>query len=220
MTNDCCRKVMKVLLGGLLALLLTGAQAATKYLEGVEYTRVSPQPVETGSKIEVREIFWYGCPHCYTLEPTLTKWIKTMPANAGFVRMPAVLNPSWAEHARAYYTFEALGAVDKLHGPMFDAMHKDGRSLNDLDSIAGFSAELGVDAEKFRGAYKSFGVDAKVKAARQLGQRYGLTAVPAIVVDGKYMTNGTLAGGYDSMMKVVEHLIKKSAEERSSGAKK
>lgn len=218
MTSARYRRMTGVFLGALLALLTAGTQAATKYLEGIEYIRINPLPVETGGKIEVREIFWYGCPHCYVLEPTLVKWVKTMPANARFVRMPGVLNPSWADHARAYYAFETLGAVDQLHGPLFEAMHKDGRHFNDLDSLAGFVAERGVDAGKFRSAFRSFSVDSKVKAAQQRGQRWGITAVPTIIVDGKFMTNGTLAGGYESMMQVVEHLIQKSAEERAGGS--
>lgn len=203
------------------ALCLLPWLAQAQYLEGIEYAQIkNPQPVETGKKIEVRELFWYGCPHCYTLEPTLEKWLKNIPPKAEFVRMPAVMNPPWEVHARAYYAFEALGVTAKLHKPFFDAIHQAKRNLNDLDSIADFVGEHGVDKKKFRDAFKSFSVDANVKNATQLGQRYGATSVPTMIVDGKYLTNGSMAGGYGPMLKVVEYLIDKAAKERGSSTAK
>lgn len=187
---------------------------AQNFLEGVEFERVRPQKIETGDKIEVREFFWYGCSHCYTLEPHVKKWLKRKPANAQFVRTPAVFNAQWAVHARAYYAFEALGITDKVHEPLFAALHVERRRLLDADSIAAFVAEKGGDKKAFLDAYNSFGVQASANRAEQAGRAYAIDGVPIMFVDGRYMTNATIAGGYDKMLEVVDFLIKKAAAER------
>jgi thiol:disulfide interchange protein DsbA len=195
--------------------LMPGAGHAA-YSEGIEYVRLpQSQPVETGNKIEVREIFWYGCPHCYHLEPAINKWLKTKPANAQFVRMPAVLRPSWEPHARAFYAFEALGVTDKLHGAFFEAIHAQNQMLDTESSIAEFVAKHGIDKEGFLKAYNSFSVNAHVKNAMQMAQRYGIEGVPTLIVDGKFKTSSSLVGGHDALMQLVDYLIKKSAAERN-----
>src|SRR5713226_4192603 len=194
--------------------LMPGAGRAD-YTEGVEYARLpQSQPVETGNKIEVREFFWYGCPHCYALEPAINRWLKTKPANAQFVRMPAILSPSWEPHARTFYAFEALGVTDKLHSAFFNAIHAQGQALNNESSIAEFVAKHGVDKEKFLKAYNSFSVNAFVKNAVQMAQRYGIEGVPTLIVDGKFRTGSSMVGGHDALMHLVDYLIKKSAAER------
>ena len=190
--------------------------ARAEPLEGVEYMRIkAAQPVETGAKIEVREFFWYGCPHCYLLEPHLDKWHKSMPKNAQFVRTPAVFNERWAVHARAYYAFEVLGLTAKMHAPLFRAMHADKRPLFDVDSLAAFVAEQGGDRQAFLDAYGSFGVQTSVNRATQSGRAFAVDSVPMLFVDGKYMTNANIAGGYDKVPVVLEFLIKKAAAERA-----
>jgi len=203
----------------LFALLLLPFSGQAQFLEGVEYTLVNPQPVETGSKVEVREFFWYGCPHCFSLEPSVAKWLKTMPKNAQFVRTPAVFNEQWAVHARAYYAFEALGITTKMHNALFHALHVDKRPLNDANSIAAFVAEKGADRTAFLDAYNSFGMQANVNRATQAGRAYNIDSVPTLIVDGKYMTNANIAGGFDRAMQVVDFLVKKAAAERSAAKK-
>ena len=200
--------------------LMPGAGRAD-YTEGIEYVRLpQSQPVETGNKIEVREFFWYGCPHCYALEPAINKWLKTKPANAQFVRMPAILSPSWEPHARTFYAFEALGVTDKLHSAFFNAIHVRGQALNNESSIAEFVAKHGVDKEKFLKAYNSFSVNAFVKNAVQMAQRDGIEGVPTLILDGKFRTGSSMVGGHDALMHLVDYLIKKSAaERRQSNAK-
>ncbi len=210
------RKLISLALFALLLLPLAGQ---AQFLEGVEYTRVSPQPVETGKKIEVREFFWYGCPHCYSLEPSVEKWLKTMPKNAQFVRTPAVFNEQWAVHARAYYAFETLGITAKMHEPLFQALHVDKRRLFDAESIAAFVAEKGGNRQAFLDAYNSFGMQANLNRATQAGRAYNIESVPTLIVDGKYMTNANIAGGYDRVMQVVDFLVKKAAAERSAPKK-
>lgn len=209
---------MKKALYSLIFLLcFAPAAQAANYLEGIEYDRLpAPQPVETGKQVEVREVFWYGCPHCYTLEPHVQRWLKTKPANAEFVRMPGILRDSWEPQGRAYYAFEALGVTEKLHPLFFKAIHEDRQSLNDEASIAEFVARHGVDKDAFRKAYRSFSVDASVKNAIRLGERYGLDSVPTIIVDGKYRTSAGKTGSYEALMEVVDFLVQKSAAERKS----
>jgi len=207
---------MRKLFGlSLFVLLLLPLAGQAQFLEDIEYKRVSPQPVETGSKIEVREFFWYGCSHCFALEPSLEKWLKTMPKSARFVRTPAVFNEQWAVHARAYYAFEALGITAKMHNPLFHALHVDKRRLFDANSIAAFVAEKGGSRTAFLDAYNSFGMQANLNRATQAGRAYNIESVPTLIVDGKYMTNSNIAGGHDKVPKVLDFLIKKAAAERS-----
>lgn len=200
----------------LFALLLILPQVGqAQFLEDVEYKRVTPQSVETGSKVEVREFFWYGCPHCFTLEPSLTKWLKTIPKNVQFVRTPAVFNERWAVHARAYYAFESLGITEQMHKALFHALHVDKRPLNDANSLAAFVAEKGGNRTAFLDAFNSFGMQANLSRATQLARAYNLESVPTLIVDGKYMTNANIAGGYEKVPQVLNFLIKKAAAERS-----
>lgn len=189
-----------------------GAHAA--FEEGRHYLEVPfPQPVETGNRIEVREFFWYGCLHCHTLEPVLDRWLRTKPKNVEFVRTHWTI-PSTSVQAQAFYAFQDLGALDKLHGAFFRAIHAHGRRLDDEASIAQFVAEQGLDPAKFRAALTSFGVRLNVDKAKRLNDAYGINSVPTVVVDGKYITSPAMAGGEEAMLKVVEELIQKAAKAR------
>jgi len=173
------------------------------------YEAVSPpQPTTNPAKIEVIEFFWYGCPHCYSFEPLLTAWLKTKPENVEFIRIPAVFSEQWGKHAKAYFTAEALGVVDKVHGDLFDGVQEK-KELETEDQLAKFFALHGVKEADFREAYNSFMVDSKMRQAPALAAKYGITGVPAIIVNGKYRTNGTLAGSQEKMIDVINTLIKK-----------
>lgn len=176
--------------------------------EGFEYQLVQPPvPTETGDKIEVVELFWYGCPHCYHFEPLVKQWLKTKPDNVEFRRIPAVFNDVWALHARAYYTAEALGVLEKMHEPLFVAYHEQKNRLKDEDALAKLFALHGVSEDDFHKTFNSFYIDTKVRRAKALSKDYGIDGVPAIVVNGKYRTTGTVAGGQDQVMGVVDYLI-------------
>jgi len=185
------------------------AKADDFYVEGIQYERISP-PVATHvarGKVEVAELFWYGCPHCYRFEPYITKWLTHKPEAAQFVRLPATLNPGWVTHARIYYTLETLGELDRLHAVFFQAIHDQNRRFRDLNSIARFFAQNGVDEKRFIDAYNSLAVQTKLNQAQQLTRQYGAQGVPTVVVNGKYRTTATLAGGYDEVFKVVDFLV-------------
>lgn len=187
--------------------------AAINYKEKIHYERVVPvQPTSTEGKIEVVEMFWYGCPHCNDLEPYVERWLKKMPKKAEFIRMPAIFNPKWEVHARAYYTAEILGALDKTHKAMFAAIHGQKRKLNTEKEIMNFFAERGVSNKDFKRVFKSFAVEAKVRRAKDMSRRYGIKGVPSLIVNGKYRTGSTLAGNNANIFKVVNHLIKQESK--------
>jgi thiol:disulfide interchange protein DsbA len=148
------------LLVGLFVLLLYAmpGSASAQYQVGKHYVKLPPgaQAVR-GDKVEVREFFWYGCPHCYRLEPYLEAWLKKIPADVDYVRTPGVAR-RWLPHAQAFYTFEALGITEQVHKDFFDAIHKKGQELNTEDSLVQFLAAYGIDADKAHKAYGSFGV--------------------------------------------------------------
>ena len=209
---------MKSLFGMLVAgLLMAGsvfAESTATFTEGKEYKLIKPpQATTTGDKVEVVELFWYGCPHCYSFEPFVKKWLPNKPANVEFVRLPAVLNPRWEVHARAFYTAQALGVEDKIHTALFDAMHKDKKRFNDEAALADFFVEQGVDREAFKKTFDSFSVVTKVNRARALTRRYGISGVPSVVINGKYRTSAQDAGSYPNILKVVDFLAAREANQ-------
>ncbi|HEV2432179.1 MAG TPA: thiol:disulfide interchange protein DsbA/DsbL [Burkholderiales bacterium] len=145
-----------------------------------------PQPVETTDKIEVLEFFWYGCIHCYNLEPKLETWLKTLPKDVEFRRVPAVFNERWAHDASIFYAFEAMGLLDKLHRPFFDAIHRDRLRTDNWQNLSAWLEKQGVDTKKFETTVKSFGVQSKTKRAIRLTTGYKIDGTPAMTVHGRY----------------------------------
>ncbi|MEN8205204.1 MAG: thiol:disulfide interchange protein DsbA/DsbL [Pseudomonadota bacterium] len=203
---------MKMLTRGLLAALSLALIATTAlaagYSEGKEYKALtSPQPTSSGDKVEVVELFWYGCPHCYHLEPHVAQWLANKPDDVEFVRMPAIVGPPWVLLAKAYYTAEFLGVMDKMHLALFDALHKDKKKIRDEAAVQAFFVEQGVSEEDFKNTFNSFAVAMKVNNAKLMTQRYGITGVPTIIVNGKYNTSGSLAGSNENIIRVVDYLV-------------
>lgn len=188
---------------------------AEDFAEGIEYERLkSPVSTSDPDKVVVTEMFWYGCPHCYRFEPYIEKWKQTMPEGVSFELVPSVLNASWMEHARTYFALQAMGATDKVHNKFFAAIHLQNKRLNSLDTIAAFVAGLGVDEKEFRDHYHSFPVDTQVRKSRQKEKKYGHGGVPAIIVNGKYRTSGSMAGSNARMIQVIDYLVKKELAEK------
>ena len=201
----------------LLALVSVPAFAQDEtFLEGGHYdTLAVTQAVSTGDKIEVLELFWYRCPHCYTLEVPLQEWLKNgKPENAEYVAIPAVLSARWEAEARAFYTFEALDLLDELHGKMFYAIHSEHRQLSSADKLADWVEEQGYSAQDVLDTYESFAVNTKLNYAKTMTKNYNIQGVPAVVVDGKYRTSVSQAGDADTLFKVINFLVEKSAAER------
>src|SRR4051812_7793469 len=151
------------------------------------YTEVKPPlQVDADGKIEVLEFFWYGCIHCYNLEPAVEKWEKTLPKDVQFRRVPAVFNDRWAIDASIFYTFEAMGLLDKLHRPFFDAIHRDRLRTDNRDAVYEWLQKQGVDTKKFDTTMKSFGVQSKMRRAAQMTAAYKIDGTPAMAVQGRY----------------------------------
>lgn len=179
-----------------------------------QYKEVRPaQPTEVEGKIEVLEIFWYGCPHCYDFEPYLSQWLQSKPEDVNFRRMPGIFNQNWIPHAKAYFTALKMGVLDKVHRSLFDAIHKEKRRIFSDEELMDFVVELGIDGDEFSRIYNSNEINTKIKQAFVMGQRYGVTGVPAIVVNGKYLTSGSYTKSYENLLKVVDILVDKEREE-------
>ncbi len=189
---------------------MAGQGLAASYDEGIEYQRIQPpQPTQSPDKVEVVELFWYGCPHCHQLEPTLKDWLARKPDYVEFVRMPAILGPRWELLARAYFAAELLDVLDKVHEPMFHALHVEKRRLDNLQAVAAFFEERGVAKSDFLNAFNSFAASTRLNQARIMSRRYGLTGVPTIVINGKFRTQASLTGNNETMMKVVDYLAER-----------
>lgn len=179
----------------------------------------NPQAVESGEKVEVIEFFWYGCPHCFDLEPFLRKWTAALPKDVEFRRIPAIPTERWMPNARTFYTLEAMGLIEKMHGEVFDAIHIDRVNLNDERIQLDWMAKKGVDRARFAEAWKSFSVQSKTRRAAQLTQAYDITGVPTLVVDGKYVTSVSMTGSPEGLMKTLDELIVRARAERGSKKK-
>ncbi len=198
----------------LFLLLMMGSVAiqAADFTEGVDYKKVAPQSTDTGSKIEVLEFFWYGCPHCYSFEPFIKAWKKTRPANVEFVRVPAIFRPDWEVQARTYYALSNMGIIEDLHGKIFTAIHKDKKRLNKKELLTDFLVANGVDRKKFETEYNSFSVDSMVRKARKKQTAYKIQGVPSIAVNGKYLTSGSMSGSFENMIKIIDYLVEKESK--------
>jgi thiol:disulfide interchange protein DsbA len=181
------------------------AQAQGKYA----YTELKPvQPTETAAgKIEVVEFFWYGCPHCYNLEPFLESWTKKLPADVQFRRIPAVFNERWGQDAAIFYTFEALGVVDRLHRPFFDAIHRDHLRTDNPQALSEWLQKNGVDAKRFFDTMKSFGVQTRLRRAIQLTVAYRIDGTPAMAVQGRYTVSAEQGRSQQGMIETVDYLV-------------
>jgi thiol:disulfide interchange protein DsbA len=168
-----------------------------------------PQPTQSPDKVEVVELFWYGCPHCYEFEPFIKRWLVSKPDYVTFIRMPAVFanNRLWLLHAQAFYTAEALGVLDRVHAALFEAYNKERRPLDSKERLAALFKEQGVSDDEFARAWDSFAVQSRVRQATALTERYRIDGVPAVVVNGKYRTSGSLTGTYANLLKVVDALV-------------
>ena len=161
-----------------------------------------PLPVETPGKIEVLEFFWYGCIHCYNLEPKLESWLKTLPKDVEFRRVPAVFSERWGHDAAIFFTFEAMGLLDKLHRPLFDAIHRERLRTDDPKALNAWLEAKGVDLKKFEATARSFGVQSKTRRAARMSAEYQIDGTPAMAVHGRY----TVPSG-DSMLETVNQLV-------------
>jgi thiol:disulfide interchange protein DsbA len=197
---------MKKLLAFILAactLAALPASAQPKY----SYSELKPAlQVESDGKIEVLEFFWYGCIHCYNLEPMVEKWEKTLPKDVQFRRVPAVFNDRWAIDASIFYALEAMGLLEKLHRPLFDAIHKERLRTDVQKDFMEWLQKQGVDTKKFTETMKSFGVQSKMRRAAQMTALYKIDGTPAMAVHGRYTVSTDQGKTQNGMFETVNYL--------------
>lgn len=206
-----------LLFSALLALgSLTSQAAMADSLVAGQHYAVLANPVATSQadKIEVVELFWYGCPHCYQLEPTISEWKKDLPEDVNFVKVPAMFGGIWNLHGQMFYALQALKADDSAHEAVFKALHEQNRRLASLPEITTFVAGLGFDKADFEKAWNSFGVKSQLEKAKKLAVAYQVSGVPAMVVNGKYRFDIGMAGGLRETAEVANLLIAKERDEK------
>jgi len=191
-------------------LLIMLAFAASTAWAADAYKRLSqPQPTENPDQIEVVEVFWYGCPHCHDFEPYLNEWLENKPDDVYFKRLPAIFRQDWLVHAKAFYAARELGVLDRIHHAMFEEIHTRQKRLTSEEALKKFFQQQGVDGDAFTRTYNSQTVESHIKKALTMLRRYEVTGVPAVVINGKYLTSAAQASSYDAMIGAINELIEK-----------
>jgi thiol:disulfide interchange protein DsbA len=193
----------------------TSPQKQWKYSPEKHFTILTTAQGTSSSPnvVEVTEVFWYGCPHCYSFDPYLEKWKENLPDDVNFVRLPVMWNPTNQIHARLFYTAEALGKLDEVHEAVFRAMHRDKQTLTTEASIQEFFLGYGISEQEFTDTFRSFAVESKLQRAKNLTQRYRIQSVPLLVTNGKYLTQGSEIKTFEEMLAVTDELVDRERQE-------
>lgn len=209
-----------LLLAGLLlaAAPISHAQDTSdwKYREGVHYDRLVPVQGTSSppDKIEVAEFFWYGCVYCYRMDAYIEEWKKEQPQEVNFINIPALWDPTMETHARLFLSLQAVGELDAAHRDVFRAIHTENRLLLRLGEQERFAQRYGVSAEDFRNAFRSFSVESSLRRIKDLMRRYRILAVPAFVVNGKYVVRVTPDSDMPGLLDIVDELVQRELSER------
>ncbi len=195
------------------------AAAADGLVEGKDYKLLSPaQPTSSPEgKVEVAEVFMFSCPHCFEFEPHWEAWEKHKADYINIVRLPASWNQLAKLHAQAYYTADVLGKLDAIDHDFFDAFHVKHDYLDTVDKLRDFFGKHGVDADTFDKTFNSFAVHTKMQRADDLIKRYQVMGTPSVVVDGKYLTEGSMAGSYKRWFEIIDKLAAREHEAKLAG---
>ena len=205
------RKLARLIALSTLSLAVFAGTAVAEIAKDKEYTVLAePQPTDAKGKVEVTEFFWYGCSHCYEFEPALSAWLKTLPKDVAFRRVPADFG-RWTGGVKLFYALDLIGEEERVHKDLFDAIHRDRLNFNSESEVGEWLAKKGVDRKKFSEAYNSFGVQSKAMRAMQLTRAHGLQGVPTVVVGGKYVTK---AAKPELMTGIIDELIAKVRTEQ------
>lgn len=188
---------------------------AAEFQAGKEYVELkNPVPVAEPEKIEVVELFWYGCPHCYQFEPIINPWVAQLPDDVDFKRIPAMFGGVWNAHGQMFLALESMGVEQGVHDAVFNAYHRDGKKMETPEKMAELLAEHGVDSQKFLKAYNSFGVKSRAEQAKKQAMAYQITGVPVMIVNGKYRFDIGSSGGPQRALEVADFLIEKERAAR------
>jgi len=200
---------MKWLLALMMVVTLQAANAAN-YVQGQHYVELD-YPVRTNNpdKVEVVELFWYGCPHCFRLEPGVEAWKAGIAEDVDFQQIPAVLGRSWEPHARAFWVATATGVLEQTHQAFFNAIHLDKKRMVSEGELKRFFAAYGVSEAQFDQHYRGFATESRLKQTESRINSYGIQGVPAFIVNGKYRVSASSAGGEQALFDVINFLIEK-----------
>ena len=203
-------KNIQTLLVLLASLIISNLSFGESYREGEHYEVLEkPGTVEVPGKIEVREFFWFGCPHCYALEGAISEWSKNLPKDVNFVATPTPMNSSWVNHANAYYVAESLGKLQVIKPALFKQIHVDNEPTKTKSDLAKFFSRYDVSEEKFNKVFDSFSIQVKVRQAAALTKAYQLRGVPTVVVNGKYSVKTKQNITPQDMVNIIDFLIEK-----------
>ena len=174
-----------------------------------KYVQISTEKQQESKSIIIYEFFWYGCPHCYNLEPTMERIEADLDKDTKIVKLPVALRDSWIPHAKLYYALQQMGKIDEVHNLIFEEIHLEDNRLNTEQQMVDFLGKHGIDTNKFMEKYNSFGTEARIKRASNLAKKYQINSVPTIIVNGKYLTSGSYVSSYDELYSVVNLLIER-----------
>ena len=174
-----------------------------------KYVQISTEKQQESKSIIVYEFFWYGCPHCYNLEPTMERIEADLDKDTKIVKLPVALRDSWIPHAKLYYALQQMGKIDEVHNLIFEEIHLEDNQLNTEQQMVDFLGKHGIDTNKFMEKYNSFGTEARIKKASNLAKKYQINSVPTIIVNGKYLTSGSYVSSYDELYSVINLLIER-----------
>lgn len=198
-------------------LLSMHVMATSDYDEGIDYIKLEV-PIETknADKVEVRELFWYYCPHCYSLEANIERWLDNdyNAQEVDFIRHPAVYSKKWRSGSDYYYIMEDLGIVDEFNMKLFKEIHVNKNRLRTTESFLAWLNKNGIEKSRTDKYLKSFFIFVKSNRAQKTTRRYQASGVPIIIVDGKYQATTKLAGSPEKLMKIVNFLVNKSKAEK------
>ena len=178
----------------------------------------NPVPVAVPGKIEVVELFWYGCPHCYAFEPKVNPWAEKLPSDVNFVRIPAMFGGAWDVHGQLFLTLEAMGVESKVHSAVFEAIQVEKKRLTTPEEMAEFVTTQGIDKDKFLATYNSFAIKGQINKARELAKKYEISGVPTMIVNGKYRFDVGSAGGAEQALQLADKLIDKERAANKAAA--
>jgi thiol:disulfide interchange protein DsbA len=201
-----------------LAPVAAPAQAQRELAPFLELTQ--PLPTDTKGKVEVVEFFWYECGHCYSFEPHIEAWLKRLPKDVEFRRIPAIWNSQMVISARVFYALEAIGELERLHRPLFDAIHKDRLRITNERQLVDWLERQKVDVAKFTAATKSFAVEGRVKRGLEVWQASKADGVPTMMVNGRYLVTADMAKGEGRMLAIVDQLVESSRKSPAAAAKR
>ena len=177
-----------------------------------KYLQISNQKQTESDKIVVYEFFWYGCPHCFNIEPTINELESELQKDTVLIKVPVALRDTWENHARAYYALRQMNLDDDLHEKLFEEIHINSQRLDTRDSLSQFISNEGYSSKKFEELFDSYGTEIRMNRASRLAKEYQIKSVPTLVINGKYMTSGSYVSSYDELIDVVNLLIEKERQ--------